>query len=118
MAGWTIVPAKLAPRLSVEYNQASGDPSSKDGTRNTFDQFYPSNHNYYGMIDQFGWKNLKNWRAGFDCKVMKKLKLRTDFNEFYLATVQDALYNSSGTSAVLNRYSRRPEPFSRTGHPA
>jgi hypothetical protein len=103
VAGWTIVPATLAPRLSVEYNQASGDPSSKDGTRNTFDQFYPSNHGYYGMIDQFGWKNLKNWRAGFDCKATKKLKLRIDFNEFYLATVQDALYSSSGTSALLNR---------------
>jgi len=103
VAGWTIVPAKLAPRVSVEYNQASGDPSSKDGTRNTFDQFYPSNNSYYGMIDQFGWKNLKNWRTGFDCKITKKLKLRTDFNEFYLATVQDALYNSSGTSALLNR---------------
>ena len=48
-------------------------------------------------------KNLKNWACGFDYKITKKLKLRTDFNEFYLATVQDALYNSSGTSALLNR---------------
>jgi hypothetical protein len=57
------------------------------------------------MIDQFGWKNLKNWRAGFDCHPFKKLKLRADFNEFYLATVQDALYNSSGSAALLNRKS-------------
>ena len=55
------------------------------------------------MIDQFGWKNLKNWRAGFDCRPLKKLTARLDFNEFYLATVQDSLYNSSGTSAVLDR---------------
>ena len=49
--------------------------SGKDGLRGTFDQFYPSNHGYYGMIDQFGWKNLKNRRAGFDCQPSKKLYL-------------------------------------------
>ncbi len=102
-AGWTIVGTALKPRVSVEYNNASGDPTQKDGTRGTFDQFYPSNHGYYGMIDQFGWKNLKNWRTGFDCLPVKKLKLRMDFNQFYLATVQDSLYNSSGSSLVLNR---------------
>jgi hypothetical protein len=101
--GWTVGQASCKPRFSVEYNYASGDPNSKDGSRNTFDQFYPSNHGYYGMIDQFGWKNMKNYRAGFDFVAVKKLKVRVDFNEFYLATVQDSLYNSGGSSAVLNR---------------
>jgi hypothetical protein len=55
------------------------------------------------MIDQFGWKNLKNWRAGIDLVPVKKLKVRADFNEFYLATKQDALYGSSGSSVVINR---------------
>jgi hypothetical protein len=103
VAGWTISRSPHKPRLSLEYNYASGDRSSKDGTRNTFDQLYPSDHPNYGMIDQFGWQNMKNIRAGFDLLVTKKLKLRTDFNDFYLATVQDALYNSSGSPVVLNR---------------
>jgi hypothetical protein len=103
VVGWTLVDAAVKPRVSVEYNYASGDATAKDGERNTFDQFYPSNHSYYGMIDQFGWKNMKNARAGFDFLPYKKLKVRTDFNEFYLATVQDGLYNSSGTAVVLNR---------------
>ena len=60
-AGWTVVSSGLKPRLSVEYSYASGDPTQKDGVRGTFDQFYPSNHGNYGMIDQFGWKNLKNF---------------------------------------------------------
>jgi hypothetical protein len=101
--GCTLWNASFKPRVSVEYNYASGDAANKDGERNTFDQFYPSNHNYYGMIDQFGWKNMKNARAGFDFQPLKKLKVRSDFNEFYLATVQDGLYNSSGTSIVLDR---------------
>ena len=103
VAGWTVCNASWKPRLSAEYSYASGDPTQKDGSRNTFDQFYPSNHGYYGMIDQFGWKNLKNFRAGFDFIAAKKLKIRADYNDFNLATVQDSLYNSSGSSAVLNR---------------
>jgi Alginate export len=103
LLGWTISRAAWKPRASVEYNYASGDPTVKDGGRNTFDQYYPSNHGYYGSIDQFGWKNLKNFRAGFDFVAGKKFKIRADFNDFSLATVQDSLYNSSGSSAVLNR---------------
>jgi len=102
VVGWTLFDVAIKPRLSLEYNYASGN-AAKDGEPNTFDQFYPSNHNYYGMIDQFGWKNMKNERAGFDFLPLKKLKVRTDFNEFYLATVQDGLYNSSRTSVVLDR---------------
>jgi hypothetical protein len=105
LLGWTIGTAAWKPRVSAEYNYASGDPTAKDLNRNTFDQFYPSNHSYYGMIDQFGWKNMKNLRAGFDFIAGKKLKVRADYNDLRLATVQDSLYNSSGTSAVLNRKS-------------
>ena len=101
--GWTLGNSAMKPRISVEYNYASGDAANKDGERNTFDQFYPSNHNYYGIIDQFGWKNMKNARAGFDFLPFKKLRVRSDFNEFYLATVQDGLYNSAGTSIILDR---------------
>ena len=101
--GWTITDKSWKPRVSEEYSYASGDRATKDGLRGTFDQFYPSNHSYYGMIDQFGWKNLKNWRAGIDFQIGRKLTLRSDLNDFYLATVEDSLYNSSGSSAVLNR---------------
>jgi hypothetical protein len=103
VAGWAVADVAWKPRVSVEYSYASGDSTYKDGRRGTFDQFYPSNHGYYGMIDQFGWKNLKNSRAGFDCLIGKKIKLRTDLNDFHLASVQDSLYNSSGSSIVLNR---------------
>jgi hypothetical protein len=103
VAGWTFLPAAFKPRVSVEYNYASGDGSSNDGVHGTFDQFYPTNHIYYGMIDQFGWRNMKNARAGFDFAASRKTKIRADFNEFYLATVQDGLYNTLGTSVVVDR---------------
>ena len=102
-AGWTPFPASWKPRASIEYSYASGDSFNHDGIRKTFDQFYPSNHGYYGMIDQFGWKNLRNVRTGLDCQPHRKLKLRVDYNTFSLASVQDSLYNSSGSAVVLNR---------------
>jgi len=103
LLGWTVSKSSWKPRVSIEYNYASGDPASNDLHRNTFDQFYPSDHRYYGMIDQFGWQNMRNVRAGFDFVAARKLKIRADLNDFRLATVQDSLYNSSGSSAVLNR---------------
>lgn len=103
VAGWTLNGSAFKPRISVEFNHASGDPASKDGTRQTFDQLYPTNHSYYGIADQMGWKNMRNPRVGFDFEPIKKWKLRADFNEFYLATTQDGLYNASGTRIVLNR---------------
>jgi hypothetical protein len=103
VAGWTIAGARLKPRVSAEYNYASGDSNPKHGMHDTFDQFYPSNHGYYGMIDQFGWRNLKNARAGIDFLPARKLKVRADFNQFYLATVADGLYNSQGSPILLNR---------------
>lgn len=103
VAGWTLNQSAWKPRLSVEYNHASGDPSGKDGVRQTFDQLYPSNHPFYGIADQIGWKNMRNPRAGFDFQAARKLTFRTDFNEFYLATTQDCLYNASGTRILLNR---------------
>jgi hypothetical protein len=101
--GWTVSNASWKPRVSAEYSYASGDSVWKDGRRGTFDQFYPSNQAYFGMVGQFGWKNMKTLRAGFDFVARKKLKLRVDYNDFRLATVRDSLYNSSGSSVVLNR---------------
>jgi hypothetical protein len=70
--GWTIGSAAWKPRISAEYNYGSSH----------FDPLYPSNHNYYGMIDRFGWKDLRNYRVGFDFVAARKLKVRADFNDF------------------------------------
>lgn len=103
LLGWTLSDGAWKPRISGEYDYSSGDHQAKDGRRTTFDQFYPSNHGYYGMIDQFGWRNLSTWRVGYDAQPARKWKVRLDVNDFWLATTQDSLYASAGTSAVLNR---------------
>ena len=103
MLGWTVNESGAKPRLSIEFNHASGDHANKDGRRQTFDQLFASSHSVYGLADQVGWRNMRQLRGGFDFLVTRKVKVRADWNDFYLATVQDGLYNSSGTPTVLNR---------------
>jgi alginate export protein len=101
--GWTINASELKPRLHAEFSHASGDSSSQDGRRGTFDQLFPTNHAYYGIGDQVGWRNMRNVKLGFEFNPVKKVRIQTDFHEFYLASTQDGLYNAGGARIVLNR---------------
>lgn len=100
--GWQVATDYWEPRLSAEYDHASGDSHAKDGERQTFDNFY-TGHGYYGFADQVGWRNVRSARAGIDCVPSRRLKLRLDFLNDYLATTQDGLYSVGGTQIALNR---------------
>jgi hypothetical protein len=102
--GWRVNDSSYKPHVSLQYSHASGDGSAKDGERHTFDQIYPyGTPDMFGLADQMGWKNMRNARVGFDFMATKKLKVQANFEEMYLATTQDGLYNSSGTRTILNR---------------
>ncbi len=102
--GWTVASVDCKPRVSAEFDHASGDSGQKDGMRGTFDSLYGGHGIYtYGAADQVGWRNIRSARAGFDFVATKKLKLRTDFYEDYLASIQDGLYNCGGSLKVINR---------------
>ena len=102
--GWTVAPVGWKPRISVEFDHASGDKHYQDGKLQTFDSLY-AGHGIYtnGLADRVGWRNIRTVRAGFEFLVSKRLALRTDFYEDYLATTQDGLYTSGGVLKVLNR---------------
>ena len=70
----------------MEYNHASGDRDGKDGRRETFDQLFASVHSVYGLADQVGWRNMRDVRGGFEFLIVRKIKIRADWNDFYLAT--------------------------------
>ena len=93
--------AQLHPRVSLEYNFASGDHNSKDGKHGTFDQLYPSAHDKYGLADQVGWKNIRDARAGLELKPWRKFTLVGRYNAWWLADSHDALYTA--TSSVVAR---------------
>ncbi len=98
--GYTLPRLALQPRLSVEYDYATGDRARGDGTVGTFDQLYPTNHSFYGIADQVGWRNIRDLRTGIDVKPHPKTKVAFDYHFFWLASGHDGLYNASGVLVV------------------
>ena len=98
--GRTLVPA-AALRIFGEYNYASGDRETTDGTRGTFDQLYPTPHDKYGLADQIGWRNVHHARAGVEIRPMAKLAVSGGYHSWWRASVTDHVYSAPG--AVLVR---------------
>jgi len=94
--GYTVRQAKTSPRLLVEYNFASGDREPRDGTRGTFDQLFPTNHDKYGIADLVGWRNMHNLRTGVGLKLTERVGMQVDYHSFWLASRRDALYSAGG----------------------
>jgi hypothetical protein len=87
--------------VSAEYKYASGTNSPQDTLHtNTFDQLYPANHDKFGHQDLFGWRNLHNARSLATLGITKNLSLNFLYDNIWLASASDSLYNGSGKSIV------------------
>ena len=93
--GYKMPKLPLSPRVFVEYNYASGSPSSKLGQRKTFDQLYATAHDKYGLADQVGWKNIEHLRVGPEVKILSRWYMSVRYSDYWLANSHDALYNTS-----------------------
>jgi hypothetical protein len=100
--GWTATPAGWKPRLSTDYEYASGDNAKKNDIRETFDNMYGFNQPMNSLTGAFGFKNLKDLRAGVAFTPFKKLTVKVDGRDFWLANTEDGLYNALGTLTVHN----------------
>jgi alginate export protein len=100
--GYTCSKATWKPRVYGDYAYASGDKNPHDGTINTFDQIYPSNHGLYGIVDLFAWQNLQDEKIGLELKPGKRLMISTVFHNLNLANSHDALYNGSTNPVARN----------------
>ena len=98
--GFTLKGARMQPRLFAEYNYASGNKNPNGNTWGTHDQIYPSSHDKMDFADQFGWRNIEDLRAGVNEQIAAKWTLTEVFDDFWLATRNDAVYGSSGAIAV------------------
>jgi hypothetical protein len=92
------VPGK--PRPFVEYNYATGNRNPQSNTWTTHDQIYASSHDKMDFADQFGWRNIKDIRAGVMQKVAKRWEFTELANNLWLATKNDAVYSSSGEISI------------------
>jgi hypothetical protein len=99
-AGYNWLDTAWKPRIGIEYNYATGDDNAKDGTVNTFQNLFPTNHLFYGMMDLFSWQNISNPALSFSVQPTDKVKVKLDYNFFWLADTNDAWYRANGTTQV------------------
>ena len=88
----------LALRTSGEFNYASGDRNPTDGTRETFDQLYPTPHDKYGLADQVGWRNIRHMRAGIELTPWRGVPIIANYHSWWLNEKRDALYAAGGAA--------------------
>jgi len=92
--------APWKPRLYAEYNYASGDSNSGDKKVGTFQNLFPTNHPFYGIMDTFSWQNLQNAMVSFRVAPLKDVTMQVDYNAFWLADTNDTWYRANGLTAV------------------
>jgi hypothetical protein len=85
-----------------EYKLASGTrPGETDSS--TYDQISPANHDKFGHEDLFGWRNLKTFKVLETLAVSKHLALNMMYDDDWLFSATDSLYNSSGSSISISK---------------
>jgi hypothetical protein len=90
-------------------NFGSGDDDPSDGDHGTFVNLLPTNHAYYGLVDQFAMQNLVDWFAQIDWRPFPKLGLSFFAHRFWLADRQDARYFGTGAfNPYLPSYGSTP----------
>ncbi len=88
------------PRVLAEYDYATGNAHRNPDRVSTYDQQYPSNHNAFGLVDLFGFQNIKQGRLDLNLAPAKNLTILVQGERLHLAEQRDNLYASNGTTAV------------------
>ena len=88
------------PRLAGEYDYASGNPQTDLKRIGTFDFLYPGNHNAFGLVDLFGFENIKQERVNLDLTPAKHMSVLIQHEWLQVATVHDNVYSGSASATV------------------
>ncbi|HEX4319421.1 MAG TPA: alginate export family protein [Acidobacteriaceae bacterium] len=85
------------PRLQGEYDYATGNPHRNAQRISTFDQQYPSSHNAFGLVDLFGWQNMRQERINLNLNPAKHLTVLIQQEFLNVTTKKDGVYSGSGS---------------------
>lgn len=96
-AGYAI-PGAWSPKVSIEYDYATGDSDAADTENETFNQLYPTWHRNLGYGDYVAWQNISAIKLGVTAKPTEKCHASLDYWLFSLAEEKDTFYTAAGTT--------------------
>ena len=114
--GYTWTASALQPRLALIYSFGSGDRNSADGSSQTFQNLFPTNHLFYGYMDLSSLQNLHDVRLAYTIKPTTTSILALEAHSHFLNRTTDFWYNVAGvprnvtTAAVGSGGSYRLNP--------
>ena len=91
-------PLAWKPHLGVEYDYATGNAHRDLNRYGTYDQQYPSNHDAFGLVDLFGFQNIKQDRLNFSFDPSINFLVLFQTSSLHLQTTKDTVYSGAGTS--------------------
>lgn len=87
---------KPKPRVGFEFNYASGDADPTSGTVTLFNNILPTNHNKYGYIDYFSWRNMIDISTNFVIWPYSFMKAYLGYHAFFLPEPANGVFAASG----------------------
>jgi hypothetical protein len=106
-AGLTFAALPWSPRFGVEFNYASGDGDANrcaaagataaacNGTSNTFENLYPTNHIIMGYADVMAWRNMVAYSGSLQLKPSEDQHLEFRVWNFRKANTGDCWYRAA-----------------------
>jgi Alginate export len=86
------------PHIEGEYDYATGNPHINPFRIGTYDQQYPSNHNAFGLVDLFGFQNIKQDRLNLSLAPKENFLLLFQAESLHVASIRDGVYTVAGSS--------------------
>lgn len=97
--GYTVRLGELPLRVYAEVNRASGDRDPTDARTESFLNLFPTNHKFYGGMDAFAWKNLREVAVAGSASI-SGVKVRVEQHWFALDSVNDTWFRANAVTAV------------------
>ncbi len=102
-ASYAFTSSRWRPRLFTQQDWASGNNNPSNGQHKTFDTIYPSAHDRFGIVDQFGWQNIDGLRFGGTFEPHRRLSVTAQGLDYWAVSALDSVYNTSGSAIVTNK---------------
>jgi hypothetical protein len=111
--GYNFLQTPWTPRIFAEYNYATGDDNPADRDLGTFQNLFPTNHKFYGIMDLFSWQNMQDVHVSVSVQPFKTLNAEVGYYAHWLANNNDAWYRANGLVAVrpLNATAENASPY-------